>query len=743
MKKKPFVIVDLYAGAGGASTGMLKALAEFGIEPSYGVAVNHWPVAIDTHTVNHPNIVHICESLERVDPCKAVPGGRVDILWASPECTHHSRARGGKPMQDQSRSGANHILAWLDKLYVANLLIENVPEWEDWGPLSANNLPIKNKIGANFRAFIASLEARNYRLEYRVICCADYGDATTRERLILIASRTNRVVWEEPTHRSADKVTDLFGDFKPWKVARECIDWTDLGTSLNDKPLKCFETFACSKPVTIETEVMGKFQKIDVVCSWTKTRQKSKKGKPIKQCPKCKSKKHLKRSEELSPLSPNTMRRIFAGLEKFSGIPFILETRSDGDRVRSVDKPLQTVTAESRAIGLIGSAIVGAGGPSQAGEPKSVDRPLGTVMGKESRGLASIILGQQSDSAARSTDEPLPAIATDGAISLTTPIIVQTDQTGSERQAKSVNEPIGSVVSKQNQGLVTSFVLPNEGLHKGNAPRSIEKPLPTATGKGAGFLVSCCHGEGDDTRRQHDPDEPMPTLAGSNQFAVANPFIVRTNNRSSNETNAKSVDKPIPTITTEPGLALVNAHKGESFLVSTRHGDSERHHDTGEPLPTLTAKGDLAKITPFIVRLRGTGKKQVQESPQSIEQPIGAISTSGAHHALASFMTTYYGNGTAEPVTKPLPTQSTKDRFLLVNPQTNEQHEIIIYFRLLKLRELANAHSFPASYVFKGTKTQGVKQVGNSNPVEMTCGMTRSVLRQYLKRNPIANKVAA
>jgi len=549
---------DLFCGAGGATTGVLLAARRKRIGIKSGVAINHWPVAVETHSANHPKVAHLCEAIEKVDPCAAVPAGRLDLLWASPECTHHSRARGGKPRQNQSRCGASHILTWLDKLYVKNLIIENVPEFVEWGPLDCHGQPIKRQRGESFKAFIASLKARNYNVDYRVLNAADYGDATTRRRLFIIARRKpQKVVWPEPTHRSLEAGTDdLFRKhMKTWRPARDIIDWTDLGMAL---------------------------------------------------------------SQRKRPLKPNTMRRIFAGLEKFCGLSFIVPT-NHGER------------------------------QGQSPRARGVDQPIGTVATSPDHALVnSIILGQQSCAAPRSPDEPLPTIATDGAIALATPFLVQTDNTGGNGKCvRSVDQPAPTTVT--NCGLVTTFVLPHEGVHKGNAARSVEKPLPTVTaGRGGGFLVSLAHGR----------------KAGEN--------------------------------------------------------DSRR---------AISNRGEYAICRPFLIRLRGTADNQINSCSKSVDEPIDTISVAGKHHALINpFLAKYYGTATVASVDDPLDTVTARDRYLLVNPKANTAQELEIYFRLLKPGELAAAHSFPKKYKFAGNKTAIVKQIGNSNPVELTAALTAAVL---------------
>lgn len=210
---------DLFCGAGGTTSGLLLA-AERRRLPVELLAINHWQTAIDTHLLNHPSVRHLCETLDSVDPRKVIPGGRLDLLCASPECTHHSRARGGKPCSDQSRATAWHVLRWADALRVDSVLVENVPEFEDWGPLTGKGKPIASKRGTIFRAWVAGLEALGYRVEWRVLNAADYGDATKRHRLFVQARRAGAIRWPEATHAGH------------WRPARAIIDWSQKGRSI-------------------------------------------------------------------------------------------------------------------------------------------------------------------------------------------------------------------------------------------------------------------------------------------------------------------------------------------------------------------------------------------------------------------------------------------------------------------------------------------------------------------------------
>ena len=133
--------VDLFCGAGGASTGLELALSRLKMTHK-GLAINHWAVAVDTMKRNHPDIDTKQMSIEEAVPAELVPGGEVDLLWASPSCTHHSRAKGGRPRSNQLRAQPSLIMQWLDDLYVRRLIVENVPEFVDWGPLNKDGKPI-------------------------------------------------------------------------------------------------------------------------------------------------------------------------------------------------------------------------------------------------------------------------------------------------------------------------------------------------------------------------------------------------------------------------------------------------------------------------------------------------------------------------------------------------------------------------------------------------------------------------
>ncbi len=357
-----FQIADLFCGAGGTSTGALVALRRLGFRAEL-TAVNHWPVAVATHEANHPASRHVCAAVDSINPRHLFPSGTLDLLWASPECTHHSRARGGKPMSDQSRASGHCVTRWAETLRPSVILVENVKEFAEWGPLGVDGRPLRSRKGATFRAWIGMLESLGYRVDWRVLCAADYGDPTSRERLFVQAVLGRRkIVWPEPTHRkNAD--ADLFGPLHPWRAAREIIDWSIQADSI----------YARKKP-----------------------------------------------------LAPRTLERILDGLRRFGGAPHLV-CMEHGGRVVSVDSPLPTITtARCGAIGLAEPFIIQMRGtsPSQVrGSARPLSEPLSTISaGGIHHGLVEpFLIEYYGTGGARRITEPLGTVTAKSRFGLAMP----------------------------------------------------------------------------------------------------------------------------------------------------------------------------------------------------------------------------------------------------------------------------------------------------------------------------------
>lgn len=633
IKQKTIHAVDLFCGAGGTSTGLVNAVNDLGFEIKL-TAINHWDVAIATHSKNHEDVAHFCQSIDSIDPINVVPGGRLQLLVASPECTHHSNARGGKPRSDQKRADAWLLMRWIEKLYVENILIENVKEFASWGPLTAEGKPDKRHKGKYFNQFIDALKI-NYNVEYRVLNCADYGDPTTRERLFIIARRNGKkILWPSRTHASRKELAkmaaqpDLFPDGKelmPWVSAREIIDWSLEGKS-----------------------IFG--------------RKKA--------------------------LSPNTMRRIFAGLQKYSGLPFIVPQFS-GQGPRDVEEPIGALTTTSRGVGMAEPYLINLKNKDR--RDRSIDDPTFTQnTGNHQAVVEPFIVSAAhggNTNPPRDIDEPLGAVLGSPKYAVAEPFLIKNFGNADEAKyrAKSVDDPLSTVCAQRNHhGLVEAetFLL---GQQSGSVAREIGEPVPTVSAKGAiakvdvePFIFNMAHTGKDAADRDasycKETDEPLSTVAGKGMFGLveADPYLVNMKGQS----GSRSVDEPAFTQTVKDHQYLA-----EPFIVpffGEREGQEPRTRDIDEPSPTVTTHGRIGVAEPYIVK--------------------------------------FYGNGeNANSVDEPLSTVTAKDRFGLCIPSAGVI--IDIRFRMLQPHELAAAMSFPKDYEFTGNRENKVKQIGNAVPL--------------------------
>ena len=229
------IVVDNFAGGGGASTGIEIAMGR-----SVDIAINHDPAAIAMHRANHPATKHYTEDVWKVDPVEACAGRPVALCWFSPDCKHFSKAKGGKPVSQKIRGLAWVAVKWAKAVRPRVVMLENVEEFQEWGRLTKDQKPDPVHKGETFRRFVRQLEANGYRVEYRLLRACDYGAPTTRKRFFLIArSDGTRIVWPEATHGDPDSIEVWSGMLKPWRAAREVIDFS----------LPCPSIFASSSEI--------------------------------------------------------------------------------------------------------------------------------------------------------------------------------------------------------------------------------------------------------------------------------------------------------------------------------------------------------------------------------------------------------------------------------------------------------------------------------------------------------------
>jgi DNA (cytosine-5)-methyltransferase 1 len=574
--RKKKLAADLWCGAGGTSTGFARAMRELDL-PFTLAAVNHWPTAIDTHRRNHPDHAERthCADLEVARPIAIVPEGYLDLLMASPTCTFHSRARGGKPVNDQQRMDPWHVVRWCTELRVKRLMVENVPEIMDWGPCSlVTGRPIASRKGEYFHAWINALKAIGFRVDYRILCAADYGDPTTRNRFILIGrSDGGPLRWPTPGYAKA-ATDDLLNVRSRWRGAVEIIDWTLPGSSI-----------------------------------FTRKR----------------------------PLKPNTIRRILAGAKRYrwpqvyqdalqallDGREPVLDLPADGEAepftvhfrgtapdqvdrsAHAVADPLPALPAGGNHVGLV--MATGAGGVA-----RDVSQPLPTVTaggdgGARPHFVTPLVMGIGSQQRAKSVDEPLPTITTGGASNeqrpgnarpqFIEPLIVSRMNAEYGRTARPVSEPMPTACARGAGFLAEPLLTSYYGF--GNSG-SVEDPLPTVTTKdrfGLAEPVVLSTSNSSAAGVPRSVDDPLRTIttAKGGDMAVAAPIVMRGNVGTGREGDMRTADRPLPTITCSVSLALASPF----VLPLTHHGD-ERTHDIESPLPTITGanRGELGLAAP-------------------------------------------------------------------------------------------------------------------------------------------------
>ena len=330
------LIIDNFAGGGGASTGI-----ELAIGRSVDIAINHDPDAIAMHKVNHPASKHYCESVWEVNPIEATEGKPVALAWFSPDCKHFSKAKGGKPVEKKIRGLAWIVLKWAGKVRPRVIILENVEEFQTWGPIKKGR-PIKSKKGETFNKWKEQLESLGYVVEHRELKACDYGAPTTRKRFFLVARCDGKpIVWPEPTNAPKDTLEVQAGLLKPYRTAAEIIDWS----------IPCPSIFERSKP-----------------------------------------------------LAENTLKRIAKGLEKFvfnNSEPFILsigQTGFSNDRTRSIHDPINTIVSKAEAC-LVTPTLIQYHTETSKNSVRGqkVDEPIMTLDSSPRYGLVEVALEKGKD----------------------------------------------------------------------------------------------------------------------------------------------------------------------------------------------------------------------------------------------------------------------------------------------------------------------------------------------------------
>ncbi|MDI2360060.1 DNA cytosine methyltransferase [Pseudomonas aeruginosa] len=662
------IIVDLFAGGGGASTGL-----EMGLGRKVDLAINHNPAAISMHMANHPHAEHYQTDVWGVDPLESTGGKIVAWLHASPDCRHHSQAAGGQPRKKEIRDLSWVVPKWAGKLrrhgkgpWVISL--ENVKQILQWGPLIAKRDKATGRVvkldgtvaapgervprheqflvpdtgalngssarrwkrrckfarhgqpkGRSWAHFCEVLRGLDYSLEYWIERNCDYGDPTSRQRLYMVAVADGY----EPTAPVKTHAATPAKGMKPYRTAAECIDWSDLGQSIRNRK---------------------------------------------------------------KPLAEATCRRIAKGIEKEvlqRAKPFIVPIANwSREAVHPVDQPLNTITAwpKGGAFSVATPTLIQVGYGERDGQAPRVlelDEPLGTVVagGIKHAVAAAHLVKFRFDATGAPVDQPMPTITSGGeckrpagaahALGLASTILVGVGGRAGQTEPRSVAEPMYTITAKADCGVATAFMVQANGGYNTTHSRPADAPISTITNKGSQQQLATAH---------------LVTLRKGSHGAP--------------------VDGPLGTQTGTDHHGLVAAH-----LLHLRGNCDARAVD--EPLHTVSA-GDTH---------HGLVTAEMVASSLTPEQLDGAV-------WVAAFLMKYHGMGeNIRPLDEPVSTVTTKDRLALVTVWISGSPYVIVDIRLrmLKPRELYRAQGFPDSYIIERghngqrfTLSQQVHMCGNS-----------------------------
>jgi DNA (cytosine-5)-methyltransferase 1 len=669
------LIIDNFAGGGGASTGIEAALGR-----PIDVAINHDPEAVAMHRINHPHTKHLCQSVWKAHPLDVTGGKPVDLAWFSPDCKHFSKAKGGKPVEKNIRDLAWVVVVWARQVKPRIIMLENVEEFQQWGPLIEKEgklYPCPEQRGTEFIKWQSELKKCGYRIEWRELRACDYGAPTIRKRLFLIARCDGfPIVWPEKTHGDPKSEAVKSGKLKPWRTAAECIDWD----------LPCPSIF-----------------------------------------------------ERTRPLAENTLKRIAKGIFRYvinSPAPFIVrigQTGGNGAYSNSVDEPLRTVVSKNEHL-LISPKVrpdyaehnngnieygckscgyifkddfaTGAGTLAPAECPRCGEeeriKVLGPFLARVAHGEFDK-KGKKRGRGQHRADEPLPTITASPEFVVCAPSLIQVgngEREGQAPRAMDAQKPLGTVVaSGVHQALVTPY-LAGVGGRAGQSPeRPVDKPYHTTTAKADTVLVS-------------------PVLVGAGGPERSG--------------KPRPMDLPSKTL-----LARNHSHLVSAFLAqhnSEKNGGTKAGRSAEQPISTLTARGTQQQlVASSLVKLRGTCR-----DGQPVDKPMATVSAQGTHIGeVRAFLLKYYSSKEdGVDLKEPMHTVTAKDRLGLVTVHGQEYQIVDIGMRMLVPTELYAAQSFPPGYVINRgafqdgekalTKTAQVRMCGNSVPPAMSEALVRA-----------------
>ena len=542
------IIIDNFAGGGGASTGIELALGR-----PVTVAINHDPSAILMHKTNHPYTQHLQDSVWNIDPVKICAGRPVGLAWFSPDCKHFSKAKGAALVDKNIRGLAWIVLKWAGTVRPRVIMLENVEEFKTWGPVRKGK-PIKSKAGQTFAKWKRQLLDLGYKIEYRELVAADYGAPTTRKRFVLIARCDGQpIIWPERTHAPIDREEVKSGKCKPWVAAAEIIDWS----------LPCPSIFKTSEQIKEEYGLKA-----------------------------------------LRPLKPNTLRRITRGIDRFvikNQKPFIIQVNHSGaDRISRIDTPLGTATSK---LGYgITEPIITPYSMNHKFEntPEDVSKPLSTITAVNGHEIVEPILTpltMHNHTNARGTDikAPVNTITTVGAQMLISPHL---SKYFSGVVGENVKKPLPTVTAIDHNALVAPTLIQyhTEQSDKESRVYDFEQPVKTIDGSGR-YGIAAAHltqyFKGD---HYHSTEDPLHTVTTEIREGIALGYL------SEYYGNAKEgidVNEPLRTITSKDREGVTLAH-------ITEFKGQDIGQEVSNPLRTImTSAGEFGTVYTRLEKIGG------------------------------------------------------------------------------------------------------------------------------------------
>jgi DNA (cytosine-5)-methyltransferase 1 len=664
------LIIDSFAGGGGASTGIELALGR-----SPDLAINHNPQALALHAANHPDTLHISENIYKVDPLDYVAGQHIGLAWFSPDCKHFSKAKGGKPVERNIRDLAHVIPFWVERVQKSGgkidvIIMENVEEFATWGPLVQTDrglMPDPERKGETFQQWCKKLRRLGGKLEKRELRACDYGAPTIRKRLfVIIRFDGQKIVWPEPTHGAPEDPDVIAGRKLPWRTAAECIDWS----------IPCPSIFDSSADI---------------------------------------AEKHGLKA--IRPLADNTMARVARGMKRYvldAERPFIVNL-THGARCEDIDEPAKTVTGANRGEKAIvsPSLISVVHGDSGGRREYPLDEPHGVVTaGGISHGLvAPSVIRFNTGATGSDMREPAPTVTANsyikkpgGAapIGMIAPHLMTMRNAG--KPFNGADEPTHTITAG---GAGLSLVAPVlTAAQHGGSNRSVEDPHHTITASKKDqnsiivpTLVGCGGRAGQS--RPRAGDEPMATVTAKADVCVASVFIAQHNNDSRREGGVnpgRPADAPMSTATQS------GSHQGVVSAFVARQFGTSTGHEVDRPSATVMADGagKSQLVTPFLQAYYGTGDGGEEN------QPARTITTKDRHGHVEAMLDvppfTEAQAARAREVAAFMRSHGFWDEREFVTLEIDGHTFVIvdIGMRMLTPRELFNAQGFPGDYQIDG-----------------------------------------